>query len=44
MPDRYYRPYSSTGDPAGRRLEAAAHILRRRWRLLADPSTPRSAR
>ena len=42
MLDRYYRPYTSTGDlAAGRGLEAAAHLLRRRWRLLSDPSTPR---
>jgi beta-glucuronidase len=27
-----------------RRPWAGAHLLRRRWRLLSDPSTPRSAR
>jgi hypothetical protein len=44
MLDRYYRPYTSTGDlAAGRGLEAAAHLLRRR-RLPSDPSTPRRAR
>jgi hypothetical protein len=45
MLDRYHDRYANTGDLAPERPPMTdAHLLRRRWRRVPDPSTPRSAR